>query len=62
MGGGDLSGLSGLYPVTMSIAILAVLALAWGGATVLRRGDRLRGALMLACAVVILGNVLIWAV
>lgn len=60
MGGGNLSGLSGLYPLTMSIAVLAVLALAWGGVTVLRRGDRQRGVLMLVCALVILVNVLIW--
>ncbi|MET3712881.1 hypothetical protein ABIC65_003600 [Sphingomonas trueperi] len=62
MGGGDLSGLSGLYPLTMGIAMLAVLALAWGGVTVLRRGDRQRGVLMLVCALVILANVLIWTV
>ncbi len=62
MGGGDLSGLSSLYPLTMGIAMLAVLALAWGGVTVLRRGDRQRGVLMLVCALVILGNVLIWTV
>ncbi|SFK12528.1 hypothetical protein SAMN03159338_3309 [Sphingomonas sp. NFR04] len=62
MGGSDLSGLSSLYPLTMGIAMLAVLALAWGGVTVLRRGDRQRGVLMLVCALVILGNVLIWTV
>jgi hypothetical protein len=62
MGGGDLSGLSGLYPLTMGIAMLAVLALAWGGVTVLRRGDRQRGVLMLVCALVILANVLIWTI
>lgn len=62
MGGGDLSGLSGLYPLTMGIAMLAVVALAWGGVTVLRRGDRQRGVLMLVCALVILANVLIWTV
>ncbi len=62
MGGGDLSALSGLYPIMAGIAVLAVLALAWGGVTVLRRGDRQRGVLMLLCALVILGNVLIWTV
>lgn len=62
MGGGDLSGLARLYPLMMGIAVLAVLALTWGGVAVLRRGDRQRGVLMLLCAVVILGNVLIWAV
>lgn len=54
--------MSALYPVTMGIAMLAVLALAWGGVTVIRRGDRQRGVLMLVCALVIFGNVLIWAV
>ncbi|GAA0741884.1 hypothetical protein CA233_23175 [Sphingomonas sp. ABOLD] len=62
MGGGDLSALSGLYPLTMGLAMLAVLALGWGGVTVLRRGDRQRGVLMLVCALVILANVLIWTV
>jgi len=62
MGGGDLSSLSALHPLMTSIAVLAVLALAWGGVTVLRRGDRQRGVLMLICALVILGNVLIWTV
>ncbi|WP_313538342.1 hypothetical protein [Sphingomonas sp.] len=62
MGGGDLSGLAGLYPLTMGIAMLAVFALAWGGVTVLRRGDRQRGVLMLVCVLVILANVLIWTV
>lgn len=62
MGSGNLNALSGLYPLMMSIAVLAVLALSWGGVTVLRRGDRQRGVLMLLCALVILGNVLIWAV
>lgn len=62
MDGGNLNALSGLYPLMMSIAVLAVLALSWGGVTVLRRGDRQRGVLMLLCALVILGNVLVWAV
>jgi hypothetical protein len=62
MGGGDLSWLSGLYPLTMGSAMLAVLALAWGGVTVLRRGDRQRGVLMLVCSLVILANVLIWTI
>jgi hypothetical protein len=62
VGGGDLNSLSALYPLMMSIAVLGVLALAWGGMTVLRRGDRRRGVLMLICAAVILGNALIWTV
>lgn len=62
MGGGNLSGLAGLYPAMMGISVLAVLALVWGGVAVFRKGDRLRGGLMLVCALVILGNVLVWAV
>ncbi|MGN7999607.1 hypothetical protein [Sphingomonas sp. 22176] len=62
MGSSNLNGLSGFYPLTMGIAMLAVLALAWGGVTVLRRGDRQRGVLMLVAALVILGNVLIWTI
>ncbi len=46
----------------LSIAILAVFALIWGGVRLLlRREDRMRGILMIVAAVVLLGNVLIWA-
>lgn len=62
MSAATLATLSRLYPLMMSLAVLAVLALAWGGVLTLRRGERLRGVLMLVCALVILGNVLIWAV
>lgn len=62
MGGGNLNALSGFYSLMAGIAVFAVLALGWGGVTVLRRGERQRGVLMLLCALVILGNVLIWAV
>ncbi len=49
---------TGLAP---SIAMLAVVALTIGGVGQMRRpADRRRGALMLACAVVLLGNVVIW--
>lgn len=45
----------------LSILMLAVIALALGGIAILRKGgDRRRGVLMLVCAAVFLGNVLIW--
>jgi hypothetical protein len=44
-----------------ALAMLAVFALAGGGIHLIAKGrDRRKGALMLACAAVILGNVLIW--
>ncbi|WP_326525115.1 hypothetical protein [Sphingomonas sp.] len=44
-----------------TIAMLAVFALTWGGIyLIVKQRDRKKGALMLACALVILGNVLIW--
>jgi hypothetical protein len=41
------------------IAMIAVFGLIWGGARTWRR-DRQRALLMVVCAIVILGNVLIW--
>lgn len=41
------------------IAMLAVFGLLWGGIVVWKR-DRRRAVLMIVCAGVILGNVLIW--
>ena len=50
-----------LSPAMISIAVLAVFALAWGGVVALiKRRDRLRGILMIVAAVVLLANVLIW--
>lgn len=46
----------------LAIAMLGVGALIWGGVTFIRRGDRQKGVLMLMCAVVVLGNVMIWTV
>ena len=49
-----------LVSVTLSIAMLAVGALIWGGFVLaLKRGQKLKGVLMIVCAVVVLGNVLI---
>lgn len=48
-------------PFIPSIAMLAAIALASGGGwLIFKRRDRLRGALMMAMALVLLGNVLIW--
>ncbi|MHA6720945.1 hypothetical protein ACX40Y_16050 [Sphingomonas sp. RS6] len=55
-----MSRIAAFSPLATSIAVLAVFALLVGGVIVVRRGDRTRGVLMLACAVVIMGNVLIW--
>ncbi len=49
-----------LAPILMSIAVLAIFALTWGGWRTLRT-DRTKGVLMFVCAAVILGNLLIWA-
>ncbi|WP_293974980.1 hypothetical protein [Sphingomonas sp.] len=47
--------------VAYSLAMLACLALAWGGIWLIaKRRDRRRGILMLIAAAVLLGNVLIW--
>ena len=49
--------------IALSIAMLAVFALAVGGIYLwAKRGDKQRGLLMLAAAIVILANVLIWTV
>ena len=48
--------------LVLSIAMLAVFALGAGGTWLLLKAqDRTRGALMLVAALVLLGNVLIWA-
>lgn len=49
-------------PALLSLSMLAVLALALGGAwTIWKRPEKLRGILMLVAAAVLLGNVAIWA-
>lgn len=47
----------------LSLAMLAVFALAAGGVWLIAKArDRKKGALMLAAAAVLFGNVLIWTV
>lgn len=49
-------------PALLSISMLAVLALVLGGGwTIAKRDNKTRGVLMLVAALVLLGNVLIWA-
>lgn len=54
----------GLLPsIALSIAMLAIGALIWGGFWMaLKRGQKQKGVLMVICAFVLLGNVLIWTV
>ena len=50
------------FDAMLSLAMIAIVALVWGGSVLLRRGnDRKRAILMLVAAVVLLGNVLIWS-
>ena len=52
--------MSGLAP---ALAMVAVFALAIGGVSlIVQRRDHRKGALMLACAAVILANVVIWTI
>lgn len=46
----------------LAIMMIAVFALAIGAVVLIRRGERRKGGLMIAAAVVMLGNVLIWTV
>ena len=52
-----------LLSAALSIAVLAIFALVGGGIwMIIRGGQRLKGTLMIVCAAVLLGNVLIWTV
>jgi len=48
-----------LNPIFLSIAVVAMFALVWGGVRLLR-SDRTKGVLMIVCALVLFGNLLIW--
>ena len=53
---------SGFAEFALSVAMLAAFALAIAGVWMVARGeDRQRGWLMLGVALVLVGNVLIWA-
>ncbi len=50
------------FDAMLSISMVVVVALGWGGFALLRRGeDRRRAVLMLAAGAVLLVNVLIWS-
>jgi hypothetical protein len=51
-----------LNPLLLSIAVVAMFALVWGGVRTWRGGERQKGVLMVICALVLLGNLLIWSV
>jgi hypothetical protein len=48
-----------LNAILLSIAVAAMFALVWGGVRQFR-SDRTKGTLMIVCALVILGTLLIW--
>ncbi|AJP72360.1 membrane protein [Sphingomonas hengshuiensis] len=51
-----------LNPLMLSLVVAAIAVLVWGAVRTWRGGDRQKGGLMFACALVILGNLLIWTV
>ena len=59
--GERLNILSTIASATLALAMIAAIVLAVGGARLARR-DRQRGLLMIAAALVIFANVLIWTV
>lgn len=54
--------LSTAASTVLAALMLGAFVLAWGGVKMLRGGERQKGVLMLICAVVLVGNVLIWTV
>ena len=48
-------------PWMFIIAVVAMFVLVWGGVRQYRH-DRTKGVLMIVCALVLLGNLLIWTV
>jgi hypothetical protein len=53
--------MSGPGGALFSIMMIAAFALAGGGAWLIAKGrDRKKGSLMVVCALVLLGNVLVW--
>jgi hypothetical protein len=49
-------------PSLATLIVFGVLALAAGGIFTIRKGDRQKGLLMIACAIVVLGNLVIWTI
>lgn len=57
-----MTELTPLASTLLAIAMLGVFALVIGAVALFRRGERQKPVLMLACAGVVLANVLIWTV
>lgn len=51
-----------LTSVVLSVAMIAAIALIWGGYRTLKGGDRRKAVLMFVCAAVALANVVIWTI
>ncbi|RIV92252.1 hypothetical protein D2V17_02065 [Aurantiacibacter xanthus] len=51
-----------MFDIIVSIVMLAAAVLIGGGITLLRRGDKQRGMLMLILAFVMVANVAIWVI
>ena len=55
--------ISGTASALLAVAMLGAFACALGGGWMIVKGrDRLKGALLLVMAVVLMGNVLVWTV
>lgn len=54
--------MEGIANAAPALAMIAAFACVAGGVVTIRRGDRLKGVLMLVMAVVLVGNVLIWTI
>ena len=52
----------GMFDTIMSIVVLATIVLLWGALALWRRGVRRQAVLMVVAALVLAGNVAIWAV
>ena len=49
-------------PLLLAVLMVAAFVLIFGGLRLMRTGNRPKGALMIACAAVMIGNVLIWTI
>jgi hypothetical protein len=51
-----------MFDTIMSIVVLAIIALVWGAIALWQRGVRRQAVLMVVAALVLAGNVAIWAI
>jgi hypothetical protein len=54
--------MGGMDPVIGSLAVAVMIAFIAGGVFTYRKGDKLKGVLMVVFAVVILGNMLVFSI